>query len=73
MTAKPYILEVNRPATPPADWADALAIDICADVMGRRHTEAASLVAARLRTVKSEGECEGLALASRAFRGVNWS
>lgn len=44
---------------PGLDWADALALDICADMAGRQHTEARSLIAARLRRVKAEGFVAG--------------
>lgn len=56
-----------RTGETPADWADQLALDICADVQGRRHKEALSLVASRLRLVRCEGEGEGLRKAAQAI------
>lgn len=54
----------------PADWADELAAAIIADVHSRRYTEAESLIAARLRLVKCEGERDGINRASAIVAGA---
>lgn len=61
---QPALARAAKPAAEPQDWANILAAEIIVDAFKWRYTSAESLIAARLRLVRAEGEAIGLEVAS---------